>query len=104
VVPAELKIEMPPVALSGTVTRFATFVPMVKLRLETSGVVASPSGNTVRNPEAVGLTAVTLTTAADAPAGTGNVVPVTCTFTVAAAAIGTLVLTVPAIRVGITGT
>ena len=79
-------------------------MPMVKLTLETSGVVASPSVKTVRKPLAVGLTAVTLTTAAEAPAGTGNVVPVTCTFSVAAAAIGTLVLTVPAIRAGITET
>jgi hypothetical protein len=79
-----LKIDTIPVELSGTVTRFATVTPAVKLRLETVGIVI-PAGNTVRNPEAVGLTAVTLSTAADAPAGTVPS-PVTCTFSVAAAA------------------
>jgi hypothetical protein len=73
-----------PVELNGTVTRFATVSSATKLRLETVGIVV-PSGKTVRNPEAVGLTAVTLSTAADAPAGTVPS-PVTCTFSVAAAA------------------
>src|ERR1039458_5494221 len=74
-----------PEELSGTVTRFATVTAGLKLRLETVGIVL-PSGKTVRNPEAVGLTAVTLSTTAEAPAGTGAVpTPVTCTDSVAAA-------------------
>src|ERR1039458_7278692 len=75
-----------PEKLSGTVTRFATVTPGLKLRLETVGI-AVPTGKTVRNPEAVRLIAVTLSTTADAPAGTGAVpTPVTCTDRVAAAA------------------
>ena len=63
-------------------TRFATVWPGEKLRLETDGT-AIPSGNTVRNPEADGSTAVTLSTTAAVPAGTGAVPTlVTCTFSV----------------------
>ena len=69
VLPAWLKIEIPPEALSGTVTRFAKISPDVKLRLETVGIVV-PSAKTVRKPEAVGSIAATLSTAAVAPAGT----------------------------------
>ena len=69
-----------PQELSGTVTRFATVRPGGKLRLETTGIVI-PSGKTVRNPEAVGSTAVTLSTTAAIPAGTGAVPTfVTCNW------------------------
>jgi hypothetical protein len=57
----------------------------LKLRLETVGIVL-PSGKTVRNPETVGLIAVTLSTTAEAPEGMGAVpTPVTCTGSVSAA-------------------
>ena len=75
-----------PEELSGTVTRFATVSPGEKLRLETVGMVI-PSGKTVRNPEVAGSTAVTLSTTAAVPAGTGSVPTlVTCTFSVELAA------------------
>ena len=84
---AELKIDTAPAALSGTVTRFATVSSATKLRLETVGCVI-PAGKTVRNPEDFVLVTVTLSTAADAPAGTGVVpTPVTCTVSVGAAVV-----------------
>src|ERR1700686_4950819 len=59
----------PPLA-TGTMTRFGTTLPGVKLRFDAKGSPV-PWGNTVRNDEPLGPTAVTLSTTADTPvAGT----------------------------------
>ncbi len=91
-----------PVALNPTVTRLGTTVPAAKFRLETVGLVV-PSGKTVRYPAAVGSTAVTLSTAATAPAGTPDAAPVTWTLRVAPPARGELVR-VSATLAGVTDT
>ena len=72
-----------PVALSGTVTRFATVSSAVKLRLETRRH-RGPLGEDGQEAGSDVLVAVTLSTAADALVGT--VPPVTCTFSEVAAA------------------
>src|ERR1035437_8146950 len=91
-----------PVVLNPTVTRLGTIVPAAKFRLDTVSIVV-PSGKTVRNPAAVGLTAVTLSTAATAPVGTPDVPPVTWTLRVAPPARGELVR-VSATLAGVTDT
>jgi hypothetical protein len=67
---------MSPPDPTATSTRLATTTPVVTFRFDAVGREL-PVGYTVRNPGAAGLTAVTFTTTAIAPAGTPNVFPST---------------------------
>jgi len=70
---------------SGTSTRLGTVAPAVKLRLEASGR-ALPPGYTVKNPLAVALVAVALSTTALGGLGAFMAgtppTPATCTLSV----------------------
>ena len=63
----------------GTSTRFGTDEPAVKLRLEASGRIV-PLGYTVKNPVAVELVAVALSTTAVAPVAGTPPRPAICTL------------------------
>src|SRR5437762_6365113 len=89
-----------PSAPIGAITVFGRATPASKFTLDTSGRLRS-DGNTVRNPGPVASVAVTLRTAAVAPAGT-RAVPATWTSIVCCAPTGPPLARVSSTRSGTT--